>query len=59
MSYPAVLTSSGHPGFEDLKRLTDILGPARPRELFHGSRLSRGLQTVSFGCGVFGAVRPY
>lgn len=39
MSYPAVLTSSGHPGFEDLKRLSDILRPACPCELFHGSRL--------------------
>lgn len=58
MSYPAVLTSSGHPGFEDLKRLSDILRPACPCELFHGSRLSQGLQAVSFGCGVFGAVRP-
>lgn len=28
MSYPVVLTSSGHPGFEDLKRLSDFLWPA-------------------------------
>lgn len=48
MSFHMLLASLGHPGSDDLKRLTDILRPAGPCELFRENQAVMGIAGCFF-----------